>query len=32
MFDFTLPDDITNYVICVRFDEEGQIEEITVES
>lgn len=32
VFDFTLPDDITNYVICVRFDEEGQIEEITVES
>lgn len=31
-FDFTLPEDITDYVISVRFDEEGQVEEITMES
>lgn len=31
-FDFTLPDDVTDYVISVRFDEEGQVEEITMES
>ena len=31
-FDFTLPDEITNYVICVRFDESGQVEEVTMES
>jgi Protein of unknown function (DUF2004) len=31
-FDFTLPDDATNYVICVRFDEKGTVEEISMES
>ncbi len=31
-FDFTLPAEITNYVISVRFDEEGSVEEITMES
>jgi hypothetical protein len=32
VFDFTLPDDVTNYVISVRFDETGEIEEISMES
>jgi hypothetical protein len=31
-FDFTLPESITNYVISVRFDEMGRVEEITMES
>lgn len=31
-FDFTLPDDVTDYVISVRFDENGTIEDITMES
>ena len=31
-FDFTLPDDETNYMICVSFNEEGQISDITMES
>ncbi len=31
-FDFTLPDDVTNYVISVRFDESRQVEEISMES
>ena len=31
-FDFTLPGNVTNYVICVRFDEDGQVEEISMES
>ena len=31
-FNFTLPDDATNYVISVRFDEDGQVEEIAMES
>ena len=32
IFDFTLPDDITNYVISVEFDEAGRVIEITTES
>lgn len=32
VFDFTLPEDATNYVISVRFDENGEIEDITMES
>lgn len=32
VFDFTLPDDVTDYVISVRFDEDGEIEEISMES
>lgn len=32
VFDFTLPEGITNYVISVRFDEEGEVEEISMES
>ena len=31
-FDFTLPEETTNYVICVRFDENNEIIEITMES
>jgi len=31
-FDFTLPDDVTNYVICVHFDECGDVDMITMES
>lgn len=31
-FDFTLPDEATNYVISVRFDEAGEVEGITMES
>ena len=31
-FDFTLPEDITQSVISVRFDDAGQVEEITMES
>jgi hypothetical protein len=31
-FDFTLPEGATQYVISVRFDESGQVEEITMES
>ncbi len=30
--DFTLPGDITNYVICVNFDDAGEVDEITMES
>lgn len=31
-FDFTLPQDVTNYLICVRFDEDGDVSGITMES
>ena len=31
-FDFTLPDGVTDYVISVRFNKYGQIEEISMES
>ena len=31
-FDFTLPGDATNYVICVRFNEEGEVDDISMES
>jgi Protein of unknown function (DUF2004) len=30
--DFTLPDDVTNYVLCVSFDDEGQVTEVSMES
>lgn len=30
--DFTLPEDVTDYVISVRFDEIGNIEDISMES
>ena len=32
VFDFTLPGDVTNYVISVRFDDAGEVEEISMES
>ena len=31
-FDFTLPDEATNYVITVSFTEQGQIDTIAMES
>lgn len=31
-FDFTLPEEITDYVLCVRFGDNGQIDEIFMES
>jgi hypothetical protein len=31
-FDFTLPEDVTDYVISVAFDADGEISEITMES
>jgi hypothetical protein len=31
-FDFTLPENVTNYVISVEFDEDGEVSEITMES
>jgi hypothetical protein len=31
-FDFTLPGDVTNYVISVRFDAKGKVAEISMES
>jgi hypothetical protein len=31
-FDFTLPEEVTNYVISVKFDESGEISEVTMES
>lgn len=31
-FDFTLPGDVTNYVVSVQFDEAGEIDGIDMES
>jgi len=31
-FDFTLPDDVTNYVISVSFDDAGEVSGISMES
>jgi hypothetical protein len=31
-FDFTLPENVTDYVISVRFDDSGQVEDISMES
>ena len=31
-FDFTLPGDVTNYVVSVHFDEAGEIDDIDMES
>ena len=31
-FDFTLPGSITNYVISVRFNDEGEVEDVSMES
>lgn len=32
VFDFTLPGDVTDYVVSVRFGESGEVEEISMES
>jgi hypothetical protein len=32
IFDFTLPGDVTDYVISVKFDEAGEVSEISMES
>lgn len=31
VFDFTLPDDVTDYVISVRFDKTGNVKDISME-
>lgn len=31
-YDFTLPGDITDYVVCVSFADDGSIDDITMES
>jgi hypothetical protein len=31
-FDFTLPDDVTDYVVSVHFDEAGTVDSISMES
>jgi hypothetical protein len=31
-FDFTLPEDVTNYVICVTFGDEGEVADVSMES
>lgn len=31
-FDFTLPGDVTNYVICVTINDDGEVEDISMES
>lgn len=32
VFDFTLPGEVTQYVVCVRFDDDGAVEEVAMES
>ncbi|ARM86048.1 DUF2004 domain-containing protein [Marinobacter salarius] len=32
VYDFTLPDEVTDYVVSVSFGEDGQIEDIVMES
>ncbi|GAA0851693.1 hypothetical protein GCM10009113_36270 [Marinobacter szutsaonensis] len=32
VYDFTLPDEVTDYVVSVSFDDAGQIEDIVMES
>ena len=32
VYDFTLPDEVTNYVVSVSLDDDGEIEDITMES
>ena len=32
VLDFTLPDDVTQYVVAVKFDEQGRVEAIDMES
>lgn len=31
-FDFTLPEDVTDYVLCVRFDDRGEVTDVEMES
>lgn len=31
-FDFSLPGDVTNYILSVRFDDAGEIDEVSLES
>lgn len=31
-FDFTLPEEVTDYIICAKFDESGEVSEVTMES
>ena len=32
VYDFTLPDEVTDYVVSVSFDDDGQIQDIVMES
>jgi hypothetical protein len=32
VFDFTLPEEVTDYVMSVRFDKSGSVEEVSMES
>jgi hypothetical protein len=32
VFDFTLPGDVTNYVLSVRFDNDGEVQDVDMES
>ena len=32
VFDFSLPGNVTDYVLSVRFDEKGEVSEVTMES
>ena len=32
VYDFTLPENVTDYVVCVSFDDDGEIENIAMES
>lgn len=32
MIDFTLPDEVTQYLLCVTFDSDGQVDDIVMES
>lgn len=32
MLDFTLPDEMSQYVICISYDEKGQVSDISMES
>lgn len=32
VFDFTLPGGVTQYVVCVRFDERGEVLDVAMES
>lgn len=32
VLDFSLPNDVTHYVVCVTFDEDGNVEDVQMES